>query len=393
MAAGLVVAGLVATTTGALAEINATQPIYPIPLEITAHGILWNNGPAVDLVTRDGATVQISPTGGVDAGRGDFAVVGTAQGGLAISRLGAAPRPLAVGPSVGPGGCRDWVADPSGKTSSMGASVTVSGVELILAGSPACRRITPSTPRPLFARPLAPGGRWRILRWLPSSTQPLLSARGGWVAVGIPRAGGRMLAQVIDAGTGRVRNSLDLPDAYLSVAESGAVVAAVGDITFDEYEPSIQLPYKMLYIAAGGRVARPLLGAVTVYGIPSVSDGRVAYQVGSPFETSSLAVTDLRTHSTRTIAGFSGTQRELLDFDLRGNEVAWTQADPQVPPPARPPGLPCTIGPYTPPPVVTLHSVDLSRPGAPIAAPGAAPATPAATTAPCNQQQAAGAAG
>jgi hypothetical protein len=386
-AAGLVLIWYLTMALPASADIGAVQSPVIAGVEITAHGVLWNDYPVLYLLSRDGASIQVSPSAGVGAGRGDFVAVGMASGGLGISRLAAPPSSLPVGPSIGPGGCRDWVADPNGRTSSLGASFTVSGEELILAGSPACRRITPSTPRPLFARPLAPGGQWRILRWLPNSTQPRLSARGRWLAVAIPRVGGRMLAQVVDASSGRLRNSLHIPDAYLAIAESGALVAAVGDITFNEYNPPSQLPYKMLYAAPGSAVARPFLPKVTVYGIPAVSDGHVAYELGSPFQTSTLAVTNVRTHATRLIAGFRGMQRQLADFDLDGEELAWTQADAQTPPPPRPPGLPCTIGPYVPPPLVTLHLADLGRPAAFVAAPPQASPAPPTPVTPCSTEQ------
>ncbi|HWH11833.1 MAG TPA: hypothetical protein VG165_11950 [Solirubrobacteraceae bacterium] len=363
-AGGLALAGTLGIAGGASAEINASQPAGPSAVEITPAGILWTaNG--MDLAGPDGLPAQVFPVPG--------GVIDAAD--------------LAVGPRVGRGGCRDWVADPTGATSETGVAVAVAADQLIVAGSPACRRTPPTTPRPLFARRLSPGGGWRVLRWLPSATQPVLSARGDWLAVGIPRADGTMLAEVIDARTGRVRNALDMPGAYLAVAESGALVAAVGYVTTNGADEAIDQTYRMLYVPAGARTAEALLASDTVYGVPSVSDGRVAYELVNPDTTSTLAVTNLRTHRTRLVAGFRPGERELFALDLRGDELAWVQGDDQPPPTTPPPG-PCTLTPYIPPPARTLHTADLSRPAGLVPAPpapiGPAPEGPPALA--CNQQ-------
>jgi hypothetical protein len=373
-AAALTCAGALALAGTASGLINAEQPPAPSAVEITPAGILWIGVDGHTLVGPNGVATQL---------------------GL-VSRGVLAPEDLAVGPRVGPGGCRDWVADPTGRTSETGVALAIADNELIVAGSPACRPTPPTTPRPLFARSLAHGGKWRVLRWLPNATQPALSARADWLAVGIRRADGTMLAEVVDARTGRLRNDLDTPSGYLAVAESGALVVAAGNITADPAdpgEPTDDLPFKLLYVPAGARHARPLLGAVTTYGVPSVSDGRVAYEVENTDGTATLAVTNLRTRRTRPVAGFRAGQRDLLSFDLSGNELAWVQSGPQPPMTETGPAGPCTLLPYAPPAPRALETADLSRPAAFIAAPPAPPApaagpptSPGQPVGPCNEQ-------
>jgi hypothetical protein len=354
-AGGIGLAGALVLAGGASGEVNSTQPEAPSAVTITAAGILWTaNG--LDMLGAAGAATQLRPVSG---------------GGIL-------PADLAVGPSVGPGGCRDWVPDPTGATSRTGVAVAVSAGQLIVAGSPACRPTPPTTPRPLFARSLAPGGTWHVLRWLPNATQPLLSARGDWLAVGTPRADGTMLAQVIDARTGRLRNQLDIPTGYLAVAESGALVDAAGYVEPDPAEPVDDQRFKMLYVPAGARRARPLLETVTVDGVPAISDGRVAYKLESTDGTATLAVTNLRTRRTRLVAGFRSGARELQAFDLSGDTLAWVQSDARPPPPATtPPPDPCTVLPSVPPAPRTLHTTDLRRPAAFVPAPPAAATPPA----------------
>ncbi|HEY5198756.1 MAG TPA: hypothetical protein VIJ51_17185 [Solirubrobacteraceae bacterium] len=362
LAASLAVAASVAVASGASGDINTTQPEAPAAVEITAGGILWT-GDGSDMVSPNGTATPLLPVSG---------------GGIE-------PADLAIGPRVGPGGCHDWVADPTGATSETGVALAVSDGKLIVAGSPACRRTPPTTPRPLFARSLAAGGTWRVLRWLPNAAQPLLSARGDWLAVGTPRADGTMLAQVVDARTGRLRNQLDIPTGYLAVAESGALVDAVGFVAREPDQPVGDAPYKMLYVPAGARRARSLLGMLTVRGVPAISDGRVAYKLENTDGTQTLAVTNLRTRRTRLVAGFRPGARGLEAFDLRGDLLAWVQSNAPPPPttPPPPPTGPCTVLPYVPPAPRTLHTTDLSRPAAFVPAPPA-PATPPALV--CNAQ-------
>jgi hypothetical protein len=193
-----------------------------------------------------------------------------------------------------------------------------------------------------------------------------------------------MLAQVIDARTGRLRNQLDIPTGYLAVAESGALVDAAGYVEPDPAEPVDDQRFKMLYVPAGARRARPLLEAVTVDGVPAIADGRVAYKLESTDGTATLAVTNLRTRRTRLVAGFRSGARELQAFDLSGDTLAWVQSDARPPPPATtPPPDPCTVLPSVPPAPRTLHTTDLRRPAAFVPAPPAA-ATPPAPG--CNEQ-------
>jgi hypothetical protein len=360
-AGGLALAGTLAVAGGASGEINTTQPEPPSAVTITAAGILWSAG-GLDMLGPDGAATDLRPVSG---------------GGVAAADV-------TVGSSVGPGGCADWVADPTGSTSRTGVALAVSAGQLIVAGSPACRATPPTTRRPVFARPLVAGGTWRVLRWLPNAAQPLLSARGDWLAVGIPRPGATMLAQVVDARTGHVRNALDLPDGYLAVAESGALVDAAGFVAIDPTEPVLDQRFEMLYVPAGARRSRPLLATTTVYGVPAISDGRVAYAVDNPDGTQTLAVTNLRTRRTRFVVGFRAGARELQAFDLRDDLLAWVESDapPTSTPTPTPPG-PCALLPHVPPAPRTLHTADLSRPAAFVAPPPPPSAPPAEL---CNEQ-------
>jgi hypothetical protein len=167
-AGGIGLAGALVLAGGASGEVNSTQPEAPSAVTITAAGILWTaNG--LDMLGAAGAATQLRPVSG---------------GGIL-------PADLAVGPSVGPGGCRDCVPDPTGATSLTGVAVAVSAGQLIVAGSPACRPTPPTTPRPLFARSLAPAGPGASCGGCPTRPNPCSAPAATGSPLGLPGQTGR----------------------------------------------------------------------------------------------------------------------------------------------------------------------------------------------------------
>jgi hypothetical protein len=395
------------------ALINASQPVPSSAVDVTAQGVVWSDESGVfRLVSPDGRASLLDGGGGPNllsvgvpdrlTGSGNW-VAALADGGRSGVEVVAGHLPdglhaLAGGPPVGPGGCRDWAAAPA-PVEDLGDQIAfaVNGNELSLAGTPVCRHATPAAPRPLFARSL-PGGTWHVLRWLPNTGTPRLVAAGPWLAIGTAAANGSTSVDVINARTGRLRNHVSLPGTYetLALDESGLLVAAVlpdppaplpppGSTPVVRTGPAAAGPtseFRMYWVAPGSRRLRPLPVAVGSMPDPvwSLSDGRLAYVMtnddatsANPNGTTTLAVTDLRRHTTRRVSGF-GDERDLLAFDLGGSRLAWVQTESTLLPTSM---WSCTTGPFATGPR-TLHVLDL-RTSATFIPPPPVPVLPAAT--------------
>ena len=413
-----VAASLPGRVPAADALINVAPPVPSSAVDITAQGVVWSDEHGLfRLVTPAGvvrvlgAGGQYAGTGPVDpiAGRGDW-VAALADGGrsgsqVLVSRLPHGLHAPAGGSPVGPGGCRDWAANPA-PLENLGGQIAfaLSGHELVLAGTPICKHAAPPGPRPLFARSL-PGGAWHVLRWIPDPTTPILATGGPWLAIGAPTGKDSTSVDVINAHTGRLRNHVTLPGAYASLAldHSGLLVASVlrtppaplppppgsppgarpvTQAGVAGYAPIPPSRYLMYWVAAGSRRLQPLRAAIAAAAEPRwvLSDGRLAYvesnndKTGSnPNGTATLVVTDLRTRTTRQVIGFDDT-RELLALDFAGSRLAWVQTESTLLPPSM---WSCTTGPLAIGPR-TLQILDLRNPPSYIPAPPV-PVLPAST--------------
>jgi hypothetical protein len=416
-----VIASLVGAVPAADGMINAAQYVPPSAVDVTSEGVLWSDEDGfLRLVSPDGQ-VRVLGGGAPDpiVGRGAL-VAALATGGrsgveVAVARVPHAMHGLAVGPSVGPGGCRDWSAAPA-PLENLGGQIAfaVSGNELVLAGTPACRHAMPAAPRPLFARSL-PDGRWHVLRWLPNAITPVLAAGGKWLAVGTLAAHNTTSVDVINAQTGRLRNHVALPGTFaeLTLDASGLLVAAVdtappvplpappgsppgsppvmqaGAASVAAVPTTPQTSTRTYWVAPGSRRVQRLPSVDSTVGPWALSDGRLAYVVANhdatstnPDGTTTLTVTDLRRHTTRRISGFD-QERDLLALDLGGSRLAWVQSDQTLLPTSM---WSCTTGPFATGPR-TLHVIDLDTAGAFTPAPPAPVLPSVALSCPQDNEQ------
>jgi hypothetical protein len=402
------------------ALVNDQQgPVASSAVDVTAQGVVWSDENGLFRLVSPSGEARVIGAAGPDpdpvTGGGAW-VAALANGGrsgpqVVVSHLPHGFHVLAGGPPVGAGGCRDWAATPA-PLENLGGQIAfaLTGNDLILAGTPVCKHAMPPGPRPVFARSL-PNGSWHVLRWIPNTTTPILAAAGPWLALGAAAGADSTSVDVINARTGRLRNHVTLPGIYASLAidKSGLLVAAVLRTPPPPVPPPPGSPpgsppltqagaaavagaagaasstpnrYRMYWVAPESRQLRQLPSAVASRAEPwwSLSHGRLAYVTSNddatsanPNGTTTLAVTDLRTQTTRRIIGFDEV-RDLLAFNLAGSRLAWVQTESTLLPTSM---WTCTSGPLATGPR-TLHVVDL-RAAATFTPPPPIPTIPPAT--------------
>jgi hypothetical protein len=127
----------------------------------------------------------------------------------------AQPRP------VGGGGCKGWVPGDE--------DFVVAEDELLATGE--CEQDEAQERQPLFVRSLR-GGPWRVLRWLPGDSEPMmLAAEGNLVAVGLAFSrtltSAEMQISTLNVRNGRTQAHFDVPYGHLAFASRDRLVLSV----------------------------------------------------------------------------------------------------------------------------------------------------------------------
>jgi len=176
--------------------------------------------------------------------------------------------------------------------------------------------------------------RWRVLapfRGAPAS----LAASGSFVALAYWRHSGkasqssraRLFVRVFDTHTGTLVNQIAQPASVASFAGIGNVqVDRSGDVLvyatlgYDTARLAVPAPPPQWWWWARPKATTARLLFEHRNGVDAqLSDRRVAFSSGN-----SIAVMDLHSGSTRTIATFTGTATAYY-LGLTGNELAWAQ--------------------------------------------------------------------
>ena len=274
------------------------------------------------------------------------------QGGVPPERLS----PIIKSRSRG-GRCSGWRPETFGIS-----NFVVAREELVLAAT-GCA--SARAPQPLFAKNLR-GGRWRVLRWLPSPAPPILAAEGSLIAVGVQRSLAAMDVLVLDIRGGSTRAHFAMPDGYLAFAAPNRLVVSVPTsrtfpITTDLKGagplPFVEGPYHLaLYSVRGHRLAslgttdeqHPLISAMHL----------VTVNYDSQTRTDKLSVRALPGGPTSDIIGFNGPGRRLIASALRWPLLALIETTSAALPNGQ---FNCGYGPYGPPSAPTLVTFDFAH--------------------------------
>jgi hypothetical protein len=151
---------------------------------------------------------------------------------------------------VGGGGCEGWV--PGGE------AFVVAEDDLVAAGE--CEEDEPQERQPLFVRSLR-GGRWRVLRWLPGDSEPMmLAAEGDLVAVGLAISrtfsSAEMHVSILNVRNLRTQARFDVPYGHLAFASRDRLVLSVATHNQDSQIGPSSTGYSLaLYSTRGRRFA------------------------------------------------------------------------------------------------------------------------------------------
>jgi hypothetical protein len=242
----------------------------------------------------------------------------------------------------------------------------------------------PFEAQPLFARDLR-GGRWRVLRWLPGDTPPLLAAEDNRIAIGLQFTTTKMEVSLVDVGSGRTQAHFGVPDGYLSFASPQRLLLStpswereLGQFPLAPQPRPSAFPYSRLgakgyslslYSTKGKRIA----SVGSTQEAPLVSDMHLV-TVGGGEEASSLegasgsviVLRGLRSGQTRQVIGFNPPGRELIALAFRWPALVVVESTSA---PLRQSEVTCSSGEYQPSSGPFLATFDLAFPEAFVPAP------------------------
>lgn len=178
-----VVRSLLVLVAGGLACASPARAMVPGPppqqaVAIVARGVVWFDDGSAYLEGFWSGTVRLGAVHGVNAS----SPIASSATAVAVGRdeeegefLGDVPRraPETIAPPrlFGGDGCRGWQPREN--------DFVVAGEDLVAAAE--CHWEQASVREPLLIRNLR-GGAWRVLRWLPGKSEPVLAAEGGLLA-------------------------------------------------------------------------------------------------------------------------------------------------------------------------------------------------------------------
>jgi hypothetical protein len=298
----------------ALAELPPLPPRQAVA--VVRRGVVWfDNGP-VFLKGFTSGTVRLGAINAQDERLPHMASSATAvallkgeeeNAGEEGEFLGGVPpsplAPIAQPKLVSGGGCKGWLP---------GGDFVVAEDDLVAAGD--CRRDDVPVRQPLFIRSLR-GGRWRVLRWLASrESEPVLTAEGNLVAVGVQFPLANMAVSILDVRNGRTEARFNLPDGYLAFASRNRLVLSIGG------RPRLS--------AGAGASERASAGTYRL-ALYSTRGRRIA-ELGSaqepPLVSGMHLVTDEgQTVSVRTVMG--GAPRAVIGFNPPGRDWSRSRSD------------------------------------------------------------------
>jgi hypothetical protein len=295
-------------------------------------------------------------------------------GGVPPHSLTSIPQPQ----PVSGGGCQRWVP----ATEASIGDFVVAGDDLVTAAQ--CERqvllgtqtevvnLGALESQPIFVRSLR-GGNWRVLRWLPGDSPPILAAAGNRLAIGIQFSLAWMEVSVIDVRSGQTQSHFGVPDGYLSFASRERLVLSTPGSASPEFSafplgPQLRLGQSItgdgniwksynlsLYSSRGRHLAN--LGATQ--NLPLVSKMHIVTLDYAEGGQSALSVRSLTAGAPRRVIGFSGPRRSLVTLAFRWPALALIETTSA---PLSQTEFTCFTSEYKPPSSPFVQIFDLAHP-------------------------------
>jgi hypothetical protein len=261
--------------------------------------------------------------------------------------------------------------------------VIAAGADIVSDAVWSCTRTPSRGPEPVFVRPAAGGGRWRVLTRVPGSAPPILATSGGEIAVGVQHSRRKLQVRFLSLAGAPVRPGVTVPDGYLQFSGPHRLVLTVPAATGFPLRPVIDVGNPnvsdertagafstTVYTATGTRVR----GVGRSGTLPLVSDGYMVAITKNADGTETLFLRSLTSRGSRPLIGFRTPQRTLITAGFLWPRLALVQTTASS-------TNPCYS--FAGPPALTM--MDVSRPGSFLPAPPAPPSlTPAQLFAFCG---------
>jgi hypothetical protein len=382
VSSGVALVSVLAALVGAsTAHAGPAPPPAQQAVAIVKAGVVWYENGVVRLTEPDGerrvlAATRPAPAGPPQIGSSATAVVvddgGSFTGGLPPASL------ARLGPFHSPSSGRLHCWRPEDAVNI--PEFVVAGDELIVAAERTCGP-PGSSRQPLFEKDLR-GGPWRVVRWLPNESPPVLAAEGSLLAIGVQHSlTAAMDVQVLDADTGSTRSSLKLPEGYLAFAGRNRLIVSVPTFTSFPLYIRLETPsgdYGGSRGSLGGEYDAAMYnlhGALvrtlgTIPQQPTVSAMRRVAVTNTPqSNTATLSVQSVSGSSQRSVIGFD-QGRSLIALAWRWPLLAIVETTATALPDGT---FNCSNGRYSAPSAPFLTTFDLARTSAFVPAPAEPP--------------------
>jgi hypothetical protein len=322
---------------------TANEPVPPSRFENTGlaivnGGLLWSDDGALLLRRSHSKVRRLGPGGPFSSSATAVAALSERADEESHFEASVLPRHVTSIPDphrLRGSGCSWWA--PSGP-------FVVVEDDLVATGE--CEEVREHPERePLFVKDLR-GGRWRVLRWLPSLSGPALAAEGVLLAVGVRRSDRRMKVSILDLSSGAVKARFDAPLGRLAFASPrDLVVEAPTRPGEDEPGQPVRLG---LYSIRGNR-----LGDLGVLTEPLISGMHIV-----TYEHEMLSVRDVAGNASRPVAAFNPPALRLEAFAFRWPKLVTsiTTSAPLLPSEVR-----CDSGDYGPSNAPSISTFDLAN--------------------------------